>query len=606
VADERTPDEEANGRLVAPPARWVVRPTNGTPPEALAADLGCSALLARLLIVRGIADTAQARRFLSPSFDDLPDPGGLPDAGPAIQRLRRAIDLGEFIWVHGDYDVDGVTSAALYGRLLRKLGARAHVHVPHRARDGYDLRTPFLNRAREAGARLILTADCGTRRIEEIAAAHRCGIDVIVTDHHEPGDALPHASAVVNPRRRGAPPEFGDLSGAGVAFRLGEALVAAAGLSVASYRRAYADLAAVGTVADVMPLLGQNRVIVHRGIELLRRTRKVGLRALLNVAGLREGAVTARDIAFGIGPRVNAIGRMHDAADALELLLTDDAATGDRLAGDLDRANAARQREQERVLSEAMESLVRQPADACFLVLHGQEWHPGVIGIVASKIVEITGRPSILISVDPGTGVGRGSGRSIPVFHLHRALTECSDLLVEYGGHALAAGLTIEASRIPEFAERMRTVAATALSEEDLVPVLEADAEVEPANLTSDDVLELARLEPCGSGNPEPRFVARGQLVRETRRIGQDGRHLRLVLEGPRRKTYHAIWWRHGERADLLQPGGEVDIYYRPLLDQYNGGIAVSAVLEDLRPSTTEAEGSPPPDTIAAAAGSLG
>ncbi|HSV72608.1 MAG TPA: single-stranded-DNA-specific exonuclease RecJ [Chthonomonadales bacterium] len=569
--------------LAAAATRWRIRDTDELPADTLAAEAGCSALLARLLIIRGVRDGASAQRFLSPSFDDLPDPMLLPDAARAVARLRTAIARHETIWIHGDYDVDGVTAAALYGRLLRRMGAHAHVHVPHRSRDGYDLRTPFLDRARDAGAALVLTADCGTRRVDEIDAARRAGIDVIVTDHHEPGDEVPDAVAVVNPRRGGAADGFADLSGAGVAFRLGEALVAASGLPVASYRRAYADLAAIGTVADVMPLLGQNRVIVEHGLRALRASRKTGIRALLEAAGLRAGDIRASDIAFGIGPRINAAGRMGDAADALELLLTGDEETGRRIATELDCANTARQREQARVLAEVLRSAEEQPSDARCLVLHGEGWHPGVIGIVAGRVVELTGRPAILVSIDTKTGRGRGSGRSVGAFHLHRALTECEDLLSEYGGHALAAGLSIDAGRIAELGERLRRSAALALSEDDLAPVIEADALVDPLSLGPDAVQELDRLEPCGRGNPAPRFVARRQVVREVGRMGRDASHLRIALGDPTGAAYRAVWWRHGDWADRIQTGDRVDICYRPSLDPYNNHVAVRSIIEDMR-----------------------
>jgi single-stranded-DNA-specific exonuclease len=566
--------------------RWRTAAGDAEAEEALQRELGCGPLAARLLANRGLLDPESASDFLATDYSRLPDPFLLPDARAAVDRLQKALASNEKIWIHGDYDGDGVTSAALWVRLLRKLGADATVHVPHRKRDGYDMRGKFVHEAKEAGAKLILTCDCGIQRCDEVELARQAGIDVVITDHHEPGPDLPRATAVVNPHRRDSRYPFPFLSGVGVAFRLGEALVRELGHPVEGYRRAYGDLAAIGTVTDIMPILGDNRVIVKHGLESLRRTRKPGLQQLLHTSGLTEQKLCSDSIAFRIGPRLNAIGRVDDARLALDILLTNDLDEAMSLAQRLECANNERRTEESRILGEAMAQLAgRDLTDTYCVVLAGADWHSGVIGIVASKVVERTGRPAILVALDDETGAGRGSARSIGPFNMLEAMTECGEHLTEFGGHSHAAGLGITRDNFDLFAAAMNSVASQRLTEDDFLPVLKADAEVAASEVTVDCLRQLEVFEPWGRGNEEPLFISRGLRITDVLRIGKEEQHLKLRVRDSEMEPVDALLWNAADLAEHLHPGDTLDLCHRPQLNTYNGYTRVQFMIQDLRPS---------------------
>lgn len=557
--------------------------------EELQRALGCSPLTACLLVNRGIATPEAADKFLHPDFNHLSDPFLLPDAEAAAERIKQALARKERIIVHGDYDGDGVTSAALWTRLLEKLGADVTVHVPHRRRDGYDMRSKFVQEAKANGVHLIITTDCGIQRCDEVDEAREAGIDVIVTDHHEPGDQLPKAVAVVNPHRKDSIYPFQELAGVGVAFRMGEALVRHLGMSVDSYRRAYCDLVAIGTITDIMPILGENRIFVKYGLESIRNTQKPGLKALISNSGLTNQALNAGSIGYRIGPRLNAIGRVDDSRLALDLLLTRDPAHAALLAEKLECANRERQDEQQRILNEALAQLAgRDLSETYCVVLSGETWHSGVIGIVASKIVERTGRPTILISMDGETGLGRGSARSIRPFDMLSAITACGEHLQEFGGHSHAAGLGMKKESFEAFADDMNKLAASSLTEQDFLPVLTADLEMDIYGVTHDLVQELSLLEPFGRGNEEPMIISRGVTLVETLRMGADQQHLKLRVEAGGHYPTDAILWGAGDMADHLHPGDRLDLCYRPKFNHYNGRTRIQFMLEDLLPPGVE------------------
>ncbi|MGC8668542.1 MAG: single-stranded-DNA-specific exonuclease RecJ [Chthonomonadales bacterium] len=573
--------------LNPPPKRWeLADPPDPVDPEQaadLARAVGCSPFAARLLLQRGIRTAEEAYRFLHPSLDDLPDASLLPDAEAAAERIARAVARREPIIVHGDYDSDGVTSAALWMRLLTRLQADVQVHVPHRILDGYDLRRGFIESARRRGIRLIITCDCGVQRWEEVELARSYGIDVIITDHHRPGERLPRAVAVVNPNRADAAYPFRHLSGAGVAFRTGELVVRKLGLNVDTYRRAYVDLAAIGTVTDAMPLLEENRAIVYWGLRRIPQSPKVGLRALLASAQLLGRPITSRDIAFGMGPRLNAVGRVGDARVALELLLTNDAAQAGELAKRLEAANSERQRAQNRILQEALAQLDAEDEDGrTCIVLKGHNWHQGVVGIVATKIVEQFHRPTILIAADDASQSGRGSARSIPALDIHRAISECRQFLTEFGGHTHAAGLALSLADFDNFREAMNRVTSEMLTPEDLQPVLTANLKIDPGDTTPELLAELARFEPWGVGNDEPIFLSTGVEVADVRRIGREGEHLKLLLNTSRGQR-EALYWGQGALAEMLSPAARVDLCYRIQENRYSGGPSVQLCIVDLR-----------------------
>ncbi len=564
--------------------RWIIADIDLLACARLQREMGVSPLIAQLLVRRGITTPEQADTFLDPCFSHLPDPFLLPDAEVAAERLKIAIHRRDKIIVHGDYDGDGVTSAALWTRLLEKLEADVSVHVPHRKRDGYDIRSKFVQEAKSNGVKLIVTTDCGIQRLEEVEEAREAGIDVIVTDHHEPGEALPKAVAVVNPHRKDSIYPFQDLAGVGVAFRMGEALIRHLDMPVDSYRRAYCDFAAIGTVTDVMPIIAENRVFVKYGLESIRNTKKPGLRALMNTSGITPQTLNASSIGFRIGPRINAIGRLADASLALDLMLTRDDVEAANLAQQLETANRDRQGEQQRIFEEAVAQVAHMDLNEIYcLALAGESWHSGVIGIVASKIVEYTGRPTIMVALDQERGVGRASARSISTFNMLEAITKCSDLLLEFGGHSHAAGFGIQNERFPEFAERINQVAHTMLTEEDFIPELVVDAEINACDLNESIINEMSVLEPFGRGNPEPLFIVRNLAISEIFRMGSDKQHLKLRLKADGDIVKDGIMWGAGNLAESVRAGDRVDVVCRPQLNHFNGRTTVQLLLEDIK-----------------------
>lgn len=577
--------------ISVPASQWRVLPE---PPGTyeIQKSLGCSRLAACLLVRRGLTTPSLAKAFLQPDFDTLADPLLLPDSVKAIRRLMVALDRGETIYVYGDYDADGITSAALWTRLLERLGGHVCAHVPHRRDDGYDLRGKVVETAQEIGAKVILTADCGIQRIDEVAAARRRGIDVIITDHHEVGTSLPPAIAVVNPHRSDSRYPFRHLAGVGVSYRLAEALVRTVGLPVPKYRAAFAELAAIGTVTDIMPLLGDNRVFVKAGLREMSETRRKGLRALLRLVGLEGRPLTSQDISFLIGPRLNAVGRVDDPKKALDLLLTREEQEASGLAAELEQANQSRRAEEQRILDLAEEQICTHRLDRrrC-LVLASEGWHPGVIGIVANRLVERYGRPAILIALDPDTGQGRGSARSIPAFNMHDALLACSQHLSEFGGHSHAAGFTITAEEVEPFRRAILDYAGAVLRDEDLQSVVEIDAEVSPSAVTIELLEELARFEPYGHDNEEPLFAAFDVRVVEAFRIGRDRTHLKLRILHRSERITEAVMWSGGELADVLHPDSRLDICFRARLNCYNGQCMPQLTIVHLRHADGSAVG---------------
>lgn len=566
--------------------RW--RPAPPAPDAALLAEL-VRALrlpepLCRLLVARGHGDVASAKAFLRPTLDDLHDPTTLAGLAPALDRIRFALDRGETIMVHGDYDVDGICAATLYTRVLRRMGARVAPFVPHRVRDGYDLGPGGVRRAVAADARLILTADCGIVAHDAVREARKAGIDVVVTDHHSPAATLPEAAAVVNPRREDCRYPNSALSGTGVAFKVMHAL--ARSRAVPDEETYYhLDLVALATVADVMPLTGENRVMTRFGLRVLARTRNPGLRALLETAGLAGRPLSAGHLSHGIAPRLNAVGRLEDAATGLRLLLAEPSDTG-ALAAELEEANTRRKAVDRAMLDEALALLegTYDPARDRAVVLAARGWHPGVIGIVASRVVERLHRPALLIAIPDGDGTARGSARSIPGFDLLESVRACGAHLERFGGHAAAAGFDIRPDRIDAFraafGERARAMLPDAPH-----PELRVDLELRLADATAELARYLPHAGPFGVGNPTPVFVARGIRVRGARAVGSDGRHLRLTLADGDTELA-GIGFRMEETHGALARSGElVDAAFQLQEDTWKGRSRIQAKLVDLRPA---------------------
>lgn len=561
-----------------PPLRWVVEPApDPGRVAALAQETSLPPVLASLLIQRGLDHADAARRFLRPTLDDLDDPLLLAGMAEAADIVADAVRSGTTILVHGDYDVDGQCATALLTRALRVAGAKVVPFVPHRLRDGYDFGPAGLAAAETAGARLILTCDCGINAEATVRAAAERGIDVVITDHHLPGTALPPARAVVDPQRADDTSGLNMLCGTGIAFMLVRALVPRLGLP-RNLPLHLLDLVALATVADVVPLVGINRTIVRHGLRLLPRSSWVGLRALLAHAGLQHKELRAGHLGFVVGPRLNAAGRIGDPIDGLRLLLTDDAAEAQALAERLGVLNQERQLLDQRMLEEALEQ-AEQQSGSPGLVLAGEGWHPGVVGIVASRVVERYGRPTFLVAFDGE--LGRASGRSISRFDLHAALAECGDLLERFGGHHMAAGLTLRREQLDAFRERFASIVGRTLEPDQLGPEQRIDLEISLHQATG-DLERLARhLEPCGSGNPGPVFGVRNARVLQRQCVGSN--HLKGMLDDGtgRLQCIGFQWW---DRASWLTDE-PVDVAFRLESEAFRGVETLQARLVGLSPA---------------------
>jgi single-stranded-DNA-specific exonuclease len=566
----------------APMLRWAVAPQpDRAKVEALAATLRLPPALAALLIQRGHGSEEAARSYLRPLLSDLSDPYRLAGMAEAVEVIARSVRAGQRIMVHGDYDVDGQCSSALLTRALRVAGADVVPFLPHRLRDGYDFGPAGLAAAKAAGAALIITCDCGITAMDTVRSAREEGIGVIVTDHHLPGAELPPALAVVDPQRADDTSGANDLCGTGIAFKLVQALVPALGLPV-NLAFHLLDLVALATVADVVPLQGENRILVRHGLKLLAESRWVGVRALVEATGLTGKEVVARHLGFVLGPRLNAAGRVADATDGLRLLLSDDPAESAELAKRLEGLNVERQALDQRILDEALEQVERtgDPERDASFVLAGEGWHPGVVGIVASRVVERYGRPTFLIAFDGE--IGKGSGRSTSRFDLHAALLSCGDLLERYGGHRMAAGLTIQRDRLDAFRDRFGDIARETLAPEDLGPEQRVDLEVGLHEVTRDLERLCRYLEPCGQGNSSPVFGVRG--VRWTNRSVVGSGHLKGMLDdGNCRVSVIGFQW-----ADRVPWLGDdlVDAAFRIECNEWNGTSTLQARLCALSPHT--------------------
>ena len=569
------------------PRRWVPR---GSAREdlvhSLARTLQLPEPLCRLLAARGLGDAEEAKRFLRPRLDQLHDPFGLAGMEAAVARIDAALRRGEAILVHGDYDVDGIAATALYTRVLRSLGRRVEPFVPHRLADGYDLGPAGVGEAKRIGASLILTGDCGIVAHGAVAEAARHGIDVVVTDHHTPGETLPAAVAVVNPNRPDCVYPDKSLAGTGVAFKVCQALYRARGLDPEALWY-HLDLVALATIADLVPLTGENRVLARYGLKLLGETRNPGLRALMRRSGLTAegmGALSAGQVSHVLAPRINAVGRMGEASWGVRLLLTDDEAEAESIAERLETENRNRQALDRKMLDEALALLERDydPARDYAVVLAREGWHPGVIGIVASRVVERIHRPTVLIALEPGGGPSRGSARSIRGFHLYHALRACADHLERFGGHRSAAGMEIRPERIEAFRADFNARAREALTPEDLAPEVEIDLEL-PLHRADEELYRLLRhFGPFGVGNPSPVLAARGVRVAGSPRVVGDG-HLKLELsqEGAR---LGAIGFRMADRLkEIDRARGAIDVAFQLQENHWNGRVELQARLIDLR-----------------------
>jgi single-stranded-DNA-specific exonuclease len=554
--------------------RWDIRPCSQQEALRLAQELGISETTARVLVRRGYDDAEAAGRFLE-GGDPGHDPFELGDMTAACERIRAAIAKKEQICVHGDYDADGICATALAVLVLRELGAEVDWHLPSRFEEGYGLAGETLERLAGEGCGLVLTVDCGITAGQEIAAAQARGLDVIVTDHHRPGETLPNCPIVAT-RPSGYP--FPELCGTGVVWKLGQAL---AGAESESLRR-HLDLVAVATISDVVPLVDENRFLALAGLKALARTQKPGLRALMRSAGVDPAAVDEGAVGFRLAPRINAAGRLSHPEDALELLLTDDDKVAAKLAGRLEELNRERQAVEDRILRQAVAQVEDWPEARRRrrgYVLADESWHEGVIGIVASRLVERFHRPVVLIA---GTdGAWKGSGRSLPAFDLHAALAACSVHLARFGGHRAAAGLSIEPAQVEAFVEAFATRADGALAEADLHPPTTVDAVVAGDELTLELCAELGRLAPFGLGNPGVTLLLPSSELAEVATTA-DGKHLRFRVRHRDRPAGSAIGFGLGRHIDRARREVRYDVLFRLQENRWNGTVAPQLVVRDL------------------------
>jgi single-stranded-DNA-specific exonuclease len=560
------------------PPRWVVAPGRPEVATPLAEALHLDPIVAQVLVNRGYDTPEAAGQFLDVSIGALTAPDDLVDVNAAADRLAGAIRDREPITVYGDYDADGVTATSILLRGLTELGGRAAFYIPSRLSEGYGLNDAALARLAAGGGRLVVAVDCGIGAVDEIARAAARGQQVIVVDHHLPPTVLPPAFAIVDPKRLDAPPTFSEYCAAGLAFQVLRAVRSRLGRP--ELPEDLLDLAALGTIADVVPLVGDNRILARWGLARMTAAPALGLAALIRAAEL-SGPITARHVGYSLAPRINAAGRLGDASVAVRLLTTEDPAEAETIAAQLDAENRNRQALNEQILTEAVQQIEsRRMADGAAIVLAADGWHAGVIGIVASHLVERYHRPVIMIAVE-GT-VGKGSGRSIAGLHLVETLNECADLLQRFGGHAMAAGLTIEAARITEFADRFVRAAGIRLTPDALVPTLTIEAEVPLQTLTEGFAQQLERLSPFGAGNPEPVFAVRGARAVTTRVLG-DGLHLKLgITDGA--GYGEAIGFRLGDASELLAfTQARLDLAFTVGLDRWDERPRVQLVLRDLQ-----------------------
>lgn len=561
------------GRLRRPAARWTLARPVKAAAIALAEELRLQPLVAAVLASRGFIDPVAARDFLHPALESLHDPMLMRDMNVALARLARAIETGEPILLYGDYDADGTSSIVVLKKAIEILGGRADFHIPHRLNEGYGMRSEIVDRAAAKGVRLIVSVDTGIRASDVVRYSNSIGIDVIVTDHHLPEQQLPPALAVLNPNRRDCGYPDKNLCGAGVTLKLVQALLAGSALPKtrqAALLDSFLKPVAIATVADIVPLTGENRIIVQRGLSGLRDVRNNGLRALLAVAGFEDGECpSAHQVAFRLAPRINAAGRMATARDVIELFLTDDAARATVLAGQLDALNRERQRVEAEVVDAILKQCDDEPvgSDSAALVFSGSGWHLGVLGIVASRLVERFCRPVFVLSdaiaseANDGPCLS-GSGRSIPAFHLLEALESMPDVFTRFGGHRQAAGVMLRCDQLDTFRSRFAAFAGGALTPEDLRPQYVVDAEASFTELTELCVKQALALGPFGFGNPAPIFLARGAEVAGPPRASGDGKHLTVALRHDGRMLFSKAW-NFGERIDLFVPGAKLDVLFQ-------------------------------------------
>lgn len=539
---------------------------------------GVSELVATIMVNRGIVEDKDIEIFLNPTRNNFYDPFDLPDMEKAIKRIEKAIENKEKTIIYGDYDVDGITSITVLKKFLEERGLNADYYIPNRLDEGYGLNNTALEKFAKEKYTLMITVDCGISGNKEIDYANELGIETIITDHHEPMSVLPSAYAIVDAKRDDNKYPFRHLAGVGVVFKLIQALSMDMGLEAKEYLK-YLDIVCVGTISDIVPLFGENRVIAKLGMKLVEVTKNIGLKTLLKASGYRD--VTSTAISFGIAPRINACGRMGMADEALKLFLTNDYEVARKITDELNEFNKERQEKEKTILEEALATIERENMNSNnALVVSGKDWHHGVIGIVASKITDMFYKPSILLSIEDG--IAKGSGRSIQGFDLHNALCECGDLLQKYGGHEMAVGLSLPKENLEKFSEKIKEISKN-IDLEQLVPVIKIDKILTAKDLEIENIESLKILEPFGEGNKNPLFAIKNAKITSIRTL-TEGKHIKIAvnIDG---KNIDVVGFKMGELVDEFLIGDKIDIAGTIDINYFNGAKSMQVVIKNVMKS---------------------
>ena len=562
--------------MLKPKTRWALAPADEAAAAVLADGLHITPLAASLLVNRGMKELEDARAFLSIKKQEFYDPYLMKDMNIAVDRIRKAIEAGEKIRIFGDYDADGVSSTTVMMETLMKLGANVDFYIPNRFTEGYGPNEAALRLAAEEGVRLMITVDTGISAVHEAEVAREIGMDYIVTDHHEPGPVLPDALAIIHPKIEGSTYPFRDLAGVGVAFKLAHALLG-------ELPEDLLEIAAIGTIADLVPLFDENRLIAARGIDMLRQTRRPGLTALMAKSGIEQPSLTEESIGFGLAPRINAVGRLGDAGPAVDLLMEPDRSVADDMVAEIDEINKERQA----IVAEITEKAIKEveenfpPETNKVLVIGGEGWNSGIIGIVASRLVDRFYRPAIVLSFDPEKGLAKGSARSIEGFDLFKNLSLCRELLPHFGGHPMAAGMTLKLDDVPELRSRLNALAAEQLTEEQWQPVTKLDTAASLEDISIQTIEEMNLLAPFGVGNPKPRIVIEDVPLAGIRKIGSNQNHLKVQL-GTREKMLDGVGFGLGELADHISPEAVVSVIGELSVNEWNNMRKPQIFVQDI------------------------
>ena len=558
--------------------KWEFYNSDNSKIKEISEKFKISELLAAVLVNRNIVNEDDIKLFLNPTRNDFHDPYLMPDMKVAVERIVKAIENNEKTIIYGDYDVDGITSITVLTKFLKERGLDVSSYIPNRLDEGYGLNREAIKNIADEGYKLIITVDCGISGTEEVAYAYSLGMEVIVTDHHEPLEELPKALAVIDCKRKDSKYPFSSLAGVGVAFKLAQAIGIKLGLEEKEYLK-YLDIVCIGTISDIVPLIDENRVIAKLGLKLVEQTRSPGVRALLNAAAYKE--VNSNTVSFGIAPRINACGRMGHERDALDLFLTENIVEANRITEKLNEYNKTRQEIEKRMFEEAIQKIETENfKENNAIVLGGENWHHGVIGIVASKITELYYKPSILICFEENEG--KGSGRSIPGFDLHAALCSSSDYLEKYGGHEMAVGLSLKKDKFDDFKIKFEEIAKNAHTEE-FIPVIKVDKEINLKDITIENVKNLSLLEPFGEANKTPIFIYKNLRIDSIRALSE-GKHLKLTLKDGN-TIINAIGFNMGGYSEEYLIGDKIDVIGVLEINSFNGLESVQINMRDIRKS---------------------